>query len=54
MAFGVAGLLASILSFALAFRHWDVLPLGTRWLASLPLLVIVFLTALSMLVVAVG
>jgi hypothetical protein len=39
-----------IWSFGLAFRHWEALPLGTRWLASLPLLVVLFLLALSMVV----
>lgn len=47
------GFAAGIWSFVLAFRHWDTLPLGTRWLASLPLLVVLFLLALTMLVTAV-
>jgi hypothetical protein len=50
LAFGIAGLLVSILSFVLAFRHWYVLPVATRWLASLPLLVILILVAASMLI----
>jgi hypothetical protein len=48
----LAGFLAAVWAFVLAFRHWDELPLGTRWLASSPLLVVLFLIALSMLVVA--
>jgi hypothetical protein len=49
----LVGFATCIWSFVLAFRHWDALPLGTRWLASLPLLVVLFLLALSMLVTAV-
>jgi hypothetical protein len=47
------GFATCIWSFALAFRHWDALPLGTRWLASLPLVVVLFLLALSMVVTAI-
>ena len=50
----LAGFAAALWAFVLAFRHWDELPLGTRWLASSPLLVVLFLIALSMLAVATG
>ncbi len=49
----LAGFAAAVWAFVLAFRHWDELPLGTRWLASSPLLVVLFLIALSMLVTAI-
>ena len=54
LVFGVAGFAVSVVSFVLAFRHWDILPPGTRWLASLPLLVIAFLVALSTLLAVIG
>jgi hypothetical protein len=50
----LAGLAAAIWAFVLAFRHWYELPLGTRWMASSPLLVVLFLIALSMLLAATG
>ncbi len=53
MLFWLVGLAASVWAFALAFRHWDRLPPGTRWLASLPLLVVLVLLALTMLMTAV-
>lgn len=43
------GFAAGVWSFVLAFRHWDALPHATRWLASLPLLVVLFLIAGTML-----
>ena len=49
----LVGFAAGVWAFVLAFRHWDALPLGTRWLASLPLLVVLFLLALTMLVTAI-
>jgi hypothetical protein len=47
MLFGLAGFATGVWAFALALRHWDVLPLGTRCLASLPLLVVLTLVAAS-------
>jgi hypothetical protein len=48
--FWLSGFGAAVWAFVLAFRHWDTLPLGTRWLACLPLLVVLTLIALTMLV----
>jgi predicted small integral membrane protein len=50
MLFWLLGVLAGAWAFVLAFRHWNDLPPGIRWLASLPLLVVLFLVALSLLV----
>ncbi|HEX2885514.1 hypothetical protein [Vineibacter terrae] len=47
--FWLSGFVAAVWAFVVAFRHWDTLPLGTRWLASLPLLVVLTLIALVML-----
>jgi hypothetical protein len=47
MLFGLAGFATGVWAFALALRHWDVLPLSTRCLASLPLLVVLILIAAS-------
>ncbi|HKU98049.1 MAG TPA: hypothetical protein VJR58_22345 [Vineibacter sp.] len=52
LVFWLSGLGAAIWAFVLAFRHWDTLPLGTRWLACLPLLVVLTLIAASALFVA--
>lgn len=49
--FGLAGFGIGLWAFVLAFRHWDTLPLGTRWLASLPLLAVLTLIALSTILV---
>lgn len=46
--FGLAGFATGVWAFVLAFRHWNLLPLGIRWLASLPLLMVLFLVVLSM------
>lgn len=46
--FWLSGFVAAVWAFVVAFRHWDTLPLGTRWLASLPLLVVLTLIALVM------
>lgn len=50
----LVGFAAGLWSFVLAFRHWDALPSATRWLASLPLIVVLFLLALAMLATAIG
>jgi hypothetical protein len=47
--FGLTGFATGAWAFALAFRSWDMIPLGIRWLATLPLLVVLSLLALSML-----
>ncbi|MCW5749268.1 MAG: hypothetical protein KIT36_23965 [Alphaproteobacteria bacterium] len=46
------GVMASIWAFVLAFRHWETLPAATRWLACLPLLVVLFLMAAAVIVTA--
>ena len=53
MLFWLLGVLAGGWSFVLGYRHWDDLPPGTRWLASLPLLVVLFLIAASLLAAAI-
>jgi hypothetical protein len=50
MLFWLLGVLAGAWAFILAFRHWHDLPSGIRWLASLPLIVVLFLIALAALV----
>ncbi|TWT10171.1 MauE/DoxX family redox-associated membrane protein [Reyranella sp. CPCC 100927] len=50
--FWLCGFATAVWAFVLGFRHWDTLPLGTRWLACLPLLVVFLLIAASVLVVA--
>ena len=49
----LVGFVTCVWSFVLAFRHWDALPLGTRWLAGSPLVMVLFLVALSMVVTAI-
>jgi len=52
LVFWLSGFGAAIWAFVLAFRHWETLPLGTRWLACLPLLVVLILIAATVLFVA--
>lgn len=52
LVFWLCGFGTAIWAFVLAFRHWDALPSGTRWLACLPLLVVLILIAASVLFVA--